>query len=151
MAQGNYTEAYKSTGVQTATQKQLVVMLYDGINSFLTQAVNEINENKLEKAHDHLTQVGKILLELLSTLREDLGGDIAANLKQLYVYSYEKIVLANLSKDIKQIEDIRLIMGNLREGWAKTSSSTADKQVGATVQNESKLPDKITLVFEKAF
>ena len=70
-----------------------------------------------ETAHQNLNKTGKILLELLSTLREDKGGEIAANLKKIYVHCYEQIVIANLKKDIQMIKDVQTVLGNLSEGW----------------------------------
>jgi flagellar protein FliS len=117
MAQGRPYQAYQNTGVQTSNQKQLIVMLFDGMNQFMDRAMIAINEGELETAHHNLTKTGKILLELLSTLREDQGGEIASNLKRLYIYSYEQITLANLKKDVALIRQVQILMNNLRSAW----------------------------------
>ncbi len=134
MAQGRPYQAYKNTSVQTSNQKQLVVMLYDGMHRFLDRAIQAMEEKDIEVAHSNLQKTGKILLELLSTLREDKGGEVAANLKKIYVYCYESVVIANLKKDPEKVRDIQSILDNLREGWLtlskKASSSQESKLTG---------------------
>lgn len=131
MAQGRPYQAYQNTSITTSNQQKLIVMLYDGMNRFMSQAIKAIEKEELETAHNHLTRVGKILMELLGTLREDVGGDIAQNLKKLYVYSYEKIVVANLTKDVQAIREVQGILNNLRQGWEKTGKTQVRKDVQA--------------------
>lgn len=127
MAQGRPYQAYKNTGVQTSNQKQLIIMLFDGMNLFMDRAVEAINGGELETAHHNLVKTSKILLELTSTLREDRGGEIASNLKRLYVYSYEQIILANLKKDAGAIRKIQELVNNLRSGWKSIRGGRANQ------------------------
>ncbi len=122
MAQGKPYQAYQNIGVRTSNQKQLIMMLFDGMNRFMDGAVESINEGELEIAHHKLVKTGKILLELTSTLREDRGEEIAGNLKRLYVYSYEQIVIANLKKDVVIIRKVQELLNNLRLGWKEVSA-----------------------------
>ena len=117
MQRGKAHQIYHKNDVNTATQKQLIVMLYDGMNQYLTQAIQAIDNSDLEAAHRNLHQTGKILLELLNTLREDRGGAISTNLKKIYVYCYEQVVMANLKKDTKIICAVRSILAQLGDGW----------------------------------
>ena len=123
MAQGRPYQAYQNTHVKTSSQKQLIVMLFDGMDRFMSRAAQGIKENDFEIAHSSLQKTGKILLELLSTLREDKGGEIAANLKKIYLYCYEEIVVANLKKDLNKVYEIQELLNNLREGWREISKS----------------------------
>jgi flagellar secretion chaperone FliS len=139
MAQGRPYQAYQNTQVQTSNQKQLIVMLYDGMNRFMNRAVKAIEERDVETAHINLHRTGQILLELLSTLREDKGGTIAVNLKKIYVYCYEQIVIANLKKDVAAVREVQGILSNLGEGW---------KQVGrrqAAERKTSAIPAQIRI------
>lgn len=122
MAQGRPYQAYQTASVTTSNQKQLIIMMYDGMDRFLSKSVKAIKEGDIESAHTYLHRTGQILLELLSTLREDKGGEIAANLKRIYVFCYEQVVIANLKKDIRMIRGIQEVLANLRGAW---------KQIGA--------------------
>lgn len=123
MAYGQPYKAYQATSVKTSSQKQLIVMLYEGMNKFMNRAIRAIQEEEIETAHQNLNKTGKILLELLGTLREDKGGEIASNLKKIYVHCYEQIVIANLKKDITLIKEIQKILANLGEGWKQVSAT----------------------------
>lgn len=139
MAQGRPYQAYQSAQVQTSNQKQLIVMLYDGMDRFLTKAVKAIKEGEIESAHTYLHRTGQILLELLSTLREDKGGEIAANLKRIYVFCYEQVVIANLKKDSRMVLEVQQVLGNLREAW---------KQIGAKevrLKTGTEVPQKVRI------
>ena len=125
MAQGKPYQAYQNTSVATANQKKLIVMLYDGVNRFLSQAIRSIEANNPEAAHNQLMKGSKIIMELLTTLREETGGEVTQNLKQLYVYCYENLVLANLTKDIEKVRSVQRIMNNLREGWVTATQAAA--------------------------
>ena len=100
-------------------------MLFDGMMRFMQQSLTAIDEGDIEVAHERLHRTSKILLELLSTLREDKGGDVAHNLKKLYVYCYEKIVIGNLKKDKEMISEVLSIVSNLAEGWKSMESNKA--------------------------
>ncbi len=117
MAQGRPYQAYQNAQVTTSNQKQLIVMMYDGMDRFLTRAVRSIKEGDIESAHSYLHRTGQILLELLGTLREDKGGEIAANLKRIYIYCYEQVVISNLKKDTQMIREIQQVLNNLRGAW----------------------------------
>ena len=106
MAQGRPYQAYQNTQVQTSNQKQLIVMLFDGMDRFMSRAIRSIESDDIEVAHTNLHRTGQILLELMSTLREDKGGEIALNLKRLYLFCYERIVIANLKKDVEMISEV---------------------------------------------
>jgi flagellar protein FliS len=139
MAQGRPYQAYQNTQVQTSNQKQLIVMLFDGMNRFMNKAIRAIRENDIEMAHSSLHRTGQILLELLSTLREDKGGEIATNLKKIYVYCYERIVIANLKKDVETIQDVQVILNNLAEGWKQIHRPKAGLRSTTPVQQQIRI------------
>jgi len=134
MAYGKPYQAYQQNSVQTSSQKQLIVMLYDGMHRFMSQAITAIESGEVELAHQSLHKTGKILLELLATLREDKGGEVAQNLKKLYVYCYEQVVIANLKKDVELITSVQKVIGNLREGWKELHAAGQKPQSSLTAR-----------------
>lgn len=117
MDQKRAYHAYQMAEAETSGRGKLIVMLYDGIHRFSERALAAIREGDFEKAHHNLTRIGRILLELLGTLKEGGEGGIASNLKRIYVYCYEQIVVANLKKDEKRIREVQGILANLGEAW----------------------------------
>jgi len=136
MAQGRPYQAYQKSSVATSNQKQLVVMLFDGMHRFMSQAITAIEDMDFEATHVNLHKTGKILMELLSTLNVEKGGEIAQNLKNIYLFSYEQIVLANLKKDAQMVRDVQGILNNLREGFKgasqKQTQSTQNRNIRIT-------------------
>jgi flagellar protein FliS len=106
-------------------------MLFDGMSRFTLRAVRAIEDNDVEVAHANLHRTGQILLELLSTLREDKGGEIAANLKKIYVYCYERIVIANLKKDASIVKEVRSILGEIGDGFKRIGRGQAGETTSA--------------------
>jgi flagellar protein FliS len=125
MPQSHPFATYQRTNVNTADQRTLIVMLYDGLLRFLRKAEQKINAQDIEGAHNYLVRSREIVAELLATLRPEKGGDIGRNLKRLYAYAFDRIVEANLYKDKARIEDVIRVMSILRDGWLSMKSVQA--------------------------
>jgi len=127
MQQANPYDAYRKTNVNTADQRQLIMMLYDGAIRYMKKGVAKIEGNDYEAAHNYLVRSREIVAELLATLKPEKGGEVGDNLKKLYVYVFNKLVEANLLKDTAMVEEAIIIFTTLREGWAgiKTGSKPA--------------------------
>jgi len=139
MAQGRPYQAYQNTQIQTSNQKQLIIMLFDGMDRFMSKALKAIEGRDIETAHSNLHRTGQILLELLSTLREDKGGEVAVNLKRIYVFCYEQIVIANLKKDTRMIRDVQQILGNLAEGFKQIAGGSSNVRGSAAATQKIRI------------
>ena len=80
----NY-QAYYKTNVQTSDQLSLIIMLYDGVIRFMKKAIDKIDQEEVEEAHNYLVRAKEIISELVSTLKLEEGGEVANNLKELYL------------------------------------------------------------------
>ena len=79
MPQSHPYQAYHRTNVQTADQRKLIVMLYDGLIRFLRKSALKIEENDMEGAHNYLVRSREIVQELLATLKPEKSGEIGQN------------------------------------------------------------------------
>lgn len=118
MPQSHPFQSYQQTNVQTADQRTLIIMLYDGLIRFLRKAQQKIDANDVEAAHNYLVRSREIVAELLATLKPEKAGEIGNNLRRLYSFAFNRIVEANLYKDGEMIDEVIRIMSTLREGWA---------------------------------
>lgn len=123
----NPLQAYKQTGVKTASGGKLIVMLYDECIRQLGNASRELDAQhpKLDAAHNAIVKAQDIISELMVSLDFDEGGDIAQNLFHLYMYFNQKLVDANLSKKSSDLREICSHMTELRGAWASIET-TAD-------------------------
>lgn len=109
-------QAYKKTQVTTASQGDLIIMLFDGAIKFATQAKAMIDERDLAGANDRLLRAQDIVSELMSALNLDVG-ELAVNLYQLYEFTNELLIQANLKKDPVHIEQALDLLTQLRDTW----------------------------------
>lgn len=124
--------AYAKTKVTTTTsQQELIVMAYDGILKFLRQGREHLINREYEQKHVNLGKAKAIVEELASTLNMDKGGEIAANLWNLYLYFMQKITEANIRNDASGIDEILPAIEDLRDGWAKMVVPKDDAEMQA--------------------
>ncbi|MBI5443902.1 MAG: flagellar export chaperone FliS [Deltaproteobacteria bacterium] len=123
-----YTKAKVTT---TANQKDLIVMAYDGILRFLTQAKEHMAQGEIEPAHNALVRARDIVEELAGTLNQQDGGVVAQNLWNLYVFFVQKITEANFTKDPSHVDGILPALMDLREAWASMEIPKDDTKAQA--------------------
>lgn len=112
----NAYQMYKKTQVATASQGDLLLMLFDGAIRFANQGRQCIVEQDMEQANVKLLRAQDILTELMISLDLD-QGEIAENLYQLYNFIYELLVEANIKKDVDLIDQAVRFLTELRETW----------------------------------
>lgn len=126
MQQGVYSNpqtAYKQTAVETASPEKLLVMLYAGAIKFLRQGEKALEEKRYEDAHNSLTRVGDIITELNMTLDLEAGGEIAANLRELYTFYFGEIVKANIKKDPSFLQPVIEFLEAFRDAWIEAAKT----------------------------
>lgn len=109
---------YLKVKIQTASKEQLVLMLMDGVLRFSEQGRTAIENKDIEKKQFSLVRTQDIIIELISGLNHELGGEISANLSRLYTYAIRKLVDANMTNNLSAIDEVQNIFRNLREAWA---------------------------------
>jgi flagellar protein FliS len=115
--------AYRESAVLTASPEQLVIMLYDGANRFLTQSAIAMRDGRVALAGEKLRRAEAIIDELLATLDMSVG-EIAERLQALYVFFKEHLTSARLEQDASKVEDVARFMGELRSAWAGIASAS---------------------------
>ncbi len=117
---------YKQNTVYTATPEELTLMLYDGCIKFMNIAKYNIENKNIQKSHEALLRAQDIIMELRSTL--DPSYQISNNLMSLYDFMRQRLIDANINKDIKPIEEALELMTDLRDTW-KEAMKQVKKQV----------------------
>lgn len=108
---------YRESAVLTATPEQLVVMLYDGANRFLTQSAIAMRDKRAGLAGEKLRRAEAIIDELLATLDMSVG-QIAERLQALYLFFKEHLMAARLEQSADKVEEVARLMRELRSAWA---------------------------------
>lgn len=115
----NAIQQYRKTQVQTVDEGKLLLMLYDGALQFLREAVQGIEEKNIEKSHNNIMKVQKIISELMVSLNMEAGGEIARNLLGLYVFINKQLMTANLKKDTSLLREVSIIIRGLRDAFSE--------------------------------
>lgn len=125
-----YTDAYRTQQIQTATQEQLLIMLYEGAIRFLNLSKAGYEEKNLEKYHTNITKAQRIIMEFMTTLDLKMGGEMAKNLFSLYEYLHYQLMQANLKKNVSMIDEVLMHLRDLKATW--------EEAIGALKQEESR-------------
>jgi len=112
------TAAYRESAVLTATPEQLVVMLYDGANRFLTQSAVAMRDGRIGLSGEKLRRAEAIIDELHMTLDKERGGEIASRLEGIYVFCKRHLIEARIERDAGMIDKVSELLAELREAWA---------------------------------
>ncbi len=129
--------AYKKASVTTASQGELIVLLYEGAVKRLSSATALFDESgklpvqHIEEFSGHVLKAQEIITELQVSLDMEKGGEIATNLMALYVYFNQELMSANISKNKEKIDFVLNMMSQLADSWrqAANTTSTAPAQV----------------------
>lgn len=134
MTPKQYENQYLKREIEGKTNLEIVVMLYDAGLKFMKQAVSAIKEKNIEKSHKKIIKAQNIVSELTNMLDMEKGGDISKNLKNLYSFINDRLMNANINKDIKSIEEASDIFESLREPWVELAKK--DKEGSLDVENK---------------
>ncbi|WII37237.1 flagellar export chaperone FliS [Paenibacillus thiaminolyticus] len=110
-------QAYQKNKYETASPHKLILMLYNGALKYINQAESALVEGNHSSAHQNILKVQDIIYELIACLNEREGGEIAKNLKNLYLYVIDQLVQANIQKSSKPLAEVRSVIQSIKEAW----------------------------------
>jgi flagellar protein FliS len=117
------------SNTQEYSQEELLLMLYSGAIKFCDEAKEALNNQNIELFNSKLKKIQAIINELMVTLDVKQGGEIAENLYNLYEYINRRLIQANIRKDITILEEVSVLLIDLKEGWEKVvNSGFSDKE-----------------------
>ncbi len=119
--QNSGAAAYRSVSVQSsienADQHKLVEMLYSGAISRINMAKSHMEMGNVSNKGKTISDVIAIVEELRRTLNMEKGGELAANLHDLYEYMKSRLLQANLKDDADILEEVKGLLEKLLDGW----------------------------------
>ncbi len=110
-------EIYQDAAVTTQSSGRIVVMLYDGAIKFLKLAIQEMEANNPEGKGLYITKALDVIHELNTVLDIKAGGEIAQNLRSMYLFMIRHLSNANLKQDADMIREVIGLLEELNEGW----------------------------------
>ena len=111
-----YTK-YKKTAVESAGREKLLLMLYEGAIKFNKMAILSCEKKDIQGRCENIGKTYDIILELTNTLDHKVGGDVAKNLEQLYMFMTDELTRANITGKVEHLNNVLKILETLYEGW----------------------------------
>ncbi|MDE1186123.1 MAG: flagellar export chaperone FliS [Pantoea sp.] len=126
MYSANGTKAYAKIGVESAvmsaSQQQLVVMLFDGALSALVRARLFLQDGNMEGKGRSLSHAINIIENgLKQGLADSNGDELTDNLLGLYAYMVRRLLQANLRNDVEAIEEVEGLLRNIADAWKEVA------------------------------
>lgn len=113
----NPYQKYKTTSVQSASREKILLMLYEGAIKFTKLGIKACEEKKIADRGMNIGRAFDIVMELNNTLDHRVGGEIARNLEQLYMYIMDEYTKANISGKKEHLQAALKVLETLYEGW----------------------------------
>lgn len=119
MSYSSASKVYKKNQIETASPKQLVVLLYEGAIKYIRLAELAVEKEDFNKVNTNLLKAQDIVTELMVSLNHQNGENaIASELQTLYSFVLSQLIQANLHKDQSKMSEMRHLMSELLEAWA---------------------------------
>ena len=119
----NFYTMYAQSSLLEANPLQLIIALYDGAISATEQAKAALVSRDDMARSRSITKAVSILAELMCSLDHEKGGEISANLKRLYSYMQQRLLLAHATKAAEPMNEVVGLLSSLLESWRQVSNT----------------------------
>jgi flagellar protein FliS len=103
-----------------ADPHKLVRLLFDALLVAIGSSKLAIQRKDVAAKVKHISHAIRILEEgLIAPLDMEKGGEIAANLKNLYDYCVMRLIRANVGSDEAMLDEVRSLLEPVIDGWAQ--------------------------------
>jgi len=116
-AYSNAYNTYKNNSVNYASKEQLLLMLLDGAVKYAKIGRQAIVDDDIQKKHDNLIRTQDIFYELMISLDRNAGGEWGDNLYAVYEFINQRLMEANMKKDVKIMDEIIPLIEEVRDLW----------------------------------
>ncbi len=114
-----YKRVDVETCVASATPHKLVAMLFDGRLLALRCARLAMQNGDIPLKGRQIGLAVRILEEgLIVPLNLEDGGELAANLQNLYRYCVAQVTMANLHNDTAKLDEVSRLIEKISSGWS---------------------------------
>jgi len=122
MVNSQMANAYKNQQVMTSSPEQLTLLLYNGALRFLSESIQALEQGDIPKSHNANMRVQAIVREFMHTL--DMSYALSETWSRLYEYTEYCLIQGNIKKDVKQLNEAKNMLEDMREGWIGAMKQT---------------------------
>ncbi len=129
MSFANPYAQYKNSKILTASPAELTLMLYEGAIKFGNIAIEAIENKDVEKAHNNIMRVQKIIDEFRATLNRKY--EVAEEFDKIYRYLLRRLLEANATKDVEIMKEVVEHLRSMRDNWKEVMKKVKEEREGA--------------------
>jgi flagellar protein FliS len=123
---GAYQQVHVTTGVDGASPHRLVEMLFEGLMDSFAQARGAMRNGNIEAKGEAIGRAVRIIEEgLKAGLNVEEGGQLAADLRDLYAYITVRLTYANRHNDEAAVAECARLIEPLSKAWAEIGQQAA--------------------------
>lgn len=124
-------DEYLENQVLTASPHQLHLMVVDGAIRFARQGLAALEEQRWEAMGKTLNRARDCVTELIGGLNVHQGPEVADHTKTIFLYVYRALVVAELERNPRQIDDAIRLLNLHRETWVELGQKLKAGSVAA--------------------
>lgn len=129
MSFANPYAQYQNSKILTASPAELTLMLYEGAIKFGNIAIEAIENKEIEKAHNNIIRVQKIIDEFRATLNRKYP--VAEEFDKIYRYLLRRLLEANATKDEEIMKEVVGHLRSMRDNWKEVMKKVKEEREGA--------------------
>ena len=122
-----YQSAAAHGGVAASDPHGLIVLLMDGALERISMARGCMQRGETAEKARLLNRVVSIVAELRGCLDMKAGGQIAANLSELYDYMCRRLLAANSENNAQMLDEVSSLLHEIRGAWVAIGAQARSK------------------------
>ncbi|SDS57463.1 flagellar protein FliS [Halopseudomonas litoralis] len=116
-AMKQYQTVNVNAQVSEADPHRLIQMLLEGGLQRIAQAKGAMEYGNIALKGELIGKAMGIIGGLREAVDTEKGGEIAANLDNLYAFMQQRLSQANLKNDPSMLDDVARLLREIKEGW----------------------------------
>lgn len=112
MQQANVYQQYKTQSLETLTNGEVVVKLFEEASKQINMGIFLINNDNSYKAFNSIAKAQRVISSLNSSL--DMKYAISIELRDMYLFIEQQLFQANGSKDLALLKEILALVDDLK-------------------------------------
>lgn len=109
---------YVEQSIQTMTQGEMVIRLYEEIDKEINIALAGLETKRFEESNRAIQKCQRIIRHLKQTLNHQYG--VAGELNKLYDFFLQQLLEANFKKDFQPLESILPMVVEMKNTFAQS-------------------------------
>lgn len=106
-----------SSGAEFATPHRIVQMLMEGALDKISAAKGAMDRKDIDQRQSQINWAISIIDGLRGSLNLEVGGEVAANLENLYEYMTRRLAEASVAEDTVALDEVTSLLKEIKGAW----------------------------------